>query len=489
MLHYLIQTQLAWLLFYGLYAAFLSRETFFRLNRTYLLTTLLLGIVLPLLTGFLYFSAETTPPILSPVVGSAAEWSPVFRADTEGSSFPLAKIIFGIYSLGFAVALARFLTGLWQIFRLHKNGEKEDWDGCTLVYTEGSHLPFSFFHWIFINPQFIEFADYQHIIAHERTHARQRHSFDVVFFTLVGIVFWWSPFVYFYKKSLRNVHEYLADASVLSSVTLPDYGDLLLRQRDNNAAFPLANHFIFSQLKKRFLMMTRKPSASFATAKYAFAAPIFALLLLAFATPIKQVSASAMAQLTPVNALISTPIIAENAANAPVLPKNQPIAVVPKVVLPTVVEPAAQASEQIINPQSVSRDSIKPQGKDTIKISNLTPEQEAKMKNNGDIPPNPIPGHCYAKCMLADKSFSEWREVLCNEIITDKFIKSLTIALREKGYTIAESDKISPEMKKALTDFQKKNNLPIGNLNYETLKVLMSDFKDYEVIGVQKKKN
>jgi BlaR1 peptidase M56/Putative peptidoglycan binding domain len=479
MLHYLLQTQITWLLFYGLYAATLSRETFFRLNRVYLLTTLLLGIILPLVPTLIDFSMVKAPPLLTPIVGSAAEWTPVFKANTEGVAFPLWKLISGVYSLGFTIALGRFLTGLRQIYQLYKAGEHEEWDGSTLVYTEGVHLPFSFFRWIFINPQVVAFEDYEHIIAHEQAHARQRHSLDVLFITLVGVVFWWSPLVYLYKKSLRNVHEYLADDAVLSAVALPDYGDLLLRQADYKAAFPLANHFIFSQLKKRFLMMTRKPSAAFASAKYVIAAPLIVLLFAAFATPIKQVSAAAVAELTPVVAAVSTVIVPENTPKMPVLPKVEPIALASTIPIETVAQPSEQ---QIIKPQTVSADTLKPEER-------LTDEQIKKYKiDTTDKPPKAQPGHCYAKCKVADRldGYSEWHEVVCSDKITDKFIKSLQRALREKGYAISESESITPEMKKALTDFQQKNKLPVGNLNYDCLRALMSDFKEYEVIGPQK---
>jgi hypothetical protein len=344
------------------------------------------------------------------------------------------------------------------------------------------HLPFSFFNWIFINPQIIDLSDYQHIMKHEQAHARQQHSLDVLFVSLVGIVFWWSPMIYFYKKSLRNVHEYLADAVVLSAVNLPDYGDLLLRQADSKAAFPLANHFIFSQLKKRFLMMTRRPSASFATAKYAFTVPIIALLFVAFVKPDKPILSTGAASFTPFSDARSTPILLENAQKTPILPTILPNVPIPIIVQESPIPTAAQPMEQPILPARINN-------LDTIKLPRLTPEQEEKMKKNGSIPPNPVPGHCYAKCKFSDKAddYGEWREVVCGEKVDEKFINSFQRALREKGYTIAESADVSPEMKKALVDFQKKNNLPFGNLNYETLKVLMSDFKDYEVIGVQKK--
>jgi hypothetical protein len=99
MLLYLLQTQIAWLFFYGLYAATLSRETFFRLNRIYLLATLLLGILLPFVPMVVDFSMLKISPILSPVVGTAVEWTPVFRADTEGRFFPLKKYFFAFIVL------------------------------------------------------------------------------------------------------------------------------------------------------------------------------------------------------------------------------------------------------------------------------------------------------------------------------------------------------------------------------------------------------
>ena len=58
-------------------------------------------------------------------------------------------------------------------------------------------------------------------MKHELTHIRQKHSYDIVFIELLNILFWLSPMVYLYKKSLKNVHEYLADAAVLKEVSPP----------------------------------------------------------------------------------------------------------------------------------------------------------------------------------------------------------------------------------------------------------------------------
>jgi hypothetical protein len=236
-------------------------------------------------------------------------------------------------------------------------------------------------------------------------------------------------------------------------------------------------------------MMTRKPSAAFASAKYAIAAPLIVLLFAAFATPIKQVSAAAVAELTPVVAAVSTAIVPNATPETPILPEILPFAVAPLPVLQMAVLPVnppdlqtnlSSLVEQLTTPQLNRADTIKPRI--------LSSKEVEELSKKGLAPPNPVPGHCYARCPIPEKStFTEWQEVVCSDKITEKFIKSLQIALREKGYTISDSDAITTEMKKALTDFQQKNKLPVGNLNYDCLRALMSDFKEYEVVGPQKK--
>ena len=254
MLTYFLQVNVCWLLFYGAYYALLSKETFFRLNRIYLIISLLCGLALPFAAD--YFALKVTPTnfvaaTIEPFVVSANAIQQDLVADTEGV---VLLVLAFAYAFGVAVLAARFLAGLVLIFKLFFQSTKEQKDGFTLVYTEGGMPPFSFFNFVFINPNEYELADYQQIMQHERAHVRQRHSFDVVFMELINIVFWCSPLVYFYKTSLRNVHEYLADAAVLRDhatllrrESVRQYGRLLLRQQHSNIALALtsniSNHF------------------------------------------------------------------------------------------------------------------------------------------------------------------------------------------------------------------------------------------------------
>ncbi len=303
MLTYFVQVNVCWLLFYGAYFALLSRETFFRLNRIWLIISLLAGLILPLVAPTLTVVEPTNMAaiMLEPIVISATD----LGQNLQNSDAVAFKILAAMYGLGVAVSLGKLLMGFWKIKRLLNRAEKLPMDDFMLMQVREAIAPFSFFRWVFINLNLVEHADLQQIILHERAHVRERHSLDVVFAEVLGVVFWWSPLVYFYTKSLKNVHEYAADEVVLRTSSPPQYGRLLLRQQQSGMSLSLANPF-FSQLKKRILMMTRNPSKRRALAKYALALPIFLVLTLLLASPKTRVMATTEAATDKVVASIET---------------------------------------------------------------------------------------------------------------------------------------------------------------------------------------
>lgn len=72
-------------------------------------------------------------------------------------------------------------------------------------------------------------------------------------------------------------------------------------------------------------------------------------------------------------------------------------------------------------------------------------------------------------------SYSEWREVLCEDKLTLETIGKIQQQLLDSGYDLGEGgvDKmLGPSTRAALMEYQKDHNLPIGNLNLETLESL-----------------
>lgn len=281
---YFLKVTICWLVFYLVYSKFLSKETFFKTNRWYLLGTLLLGAGIPLLE-FLPIFQEDNPVVVyfSPISeGSFFVQNAVNEAVTT-NVFDLEKLFLGLYIIGVVIFGIRFLIGLGKIYALFRQSEIIKKENHTLVLTNEPHLPFSFFKYMFWSKDLeMNDVDGQKIVTHEVAHVKGWHSIDVILLEIFNIIFWVSPMVYFYKKSLKTVHEYLADAVVLQTTPTKKYGHLLLRQSQSGLQIALANHFFHSQLKQRIVMMTRSKSRKEAIVKYLFALPVILLLLIAF---------------------------------------------------------------------------------------------------------------------------------------------------------------------------------------------------------------
>jgi peptidoglycan hydrolase-like protein with peptidoglycan-binding domain len=69
--------------------------------------------------------------------------------------------------------------------------------------------------------------------------------------------------------------------------------------------------------------------------------------------------------------------------------------------------------------------------------------------------------------------FSEWREVLCQNKVNAVKVQEIQAALKARGYDPGPVDNImGKKTKDALVKFQKANGLPVGQLDFETLRAL-----------------
>ncbi len=290
MVHYLLEVSLCWLGFYLLYALLLSQETFFKLNRFYLLSTLLLGLLIPLielpveamiLEDNFGFYLE---PITVTVQSMEITLDEIVVTPDE-TSFQLFPFLIGIYLIVVSLLSIRFFYGIYTIFQLRKTGQIERKSDYYLVKNAKVHSPFSFFNYLFWSESLdLESSEKEKILTHELTHIRERHSWDVVLFEMISILFWFNPIIFLYKNSIRNIHEYLADANVLKTMHKKQYGQLLLKQLQSGFQIALANNFNHSQLKKRFTMMMKNKSSRPALLKYLWLLPIAAVMFLAFSS-------------------------------------------------------------------------------------------------------------------------------------------------------------------------------------------------------------
>ena len=91
----------------------------------------------------------------------------------------------------------------------------KSFNGIRIVENDKYGLPFSFFNIVFINPKFHTQEDLPEILAHEKVHIRENHWFDLLFIEMLTVVFWFNPFIWFFERSIKQNHEYLADKGVI----------------------------------------------------------------------------------------------------------------------------------------------------------------------------------------------------------------------------------------------------------------------------------
>ena len=207
---YLIHSFIGLTLFYSVYAIFLRKHTFFSVNRFYLIGSVFLSLVIP----FINF----TVPVVSSDVSILLDSIQIngSKINSSISRYPLtSEIFFAIYFTGASIFGVRFIFQIIQILLLIRKHGITQTDGINFVLTDKNYSPFSFFNLVFINNEYNSESDFKKIIAHEQIHINQYHSVDLILIELLTIIHWFNPLVWFYRYSIKGLHEYLADEGVL----------------------------------------------------------------------------------------------------------------------------------------------------------------------------------------------------------------------------------------------------------------------------------
>lgn len=288
-LPYFLTASLYFTLFIGCYWLILRRNTFFGLNRAYLLGSVVVALTLPLVDVTAWWSEETRA-----AVGTVT--LPTFRiaAPTEATGPTLEQALWGLYVLGVGFRLVRLGGHLRTISRLVGRGTHERRPGYVLVRLPDDGSPasqtpsFSFGRYLVLNPTDAR-TEPDALMRHEAAHIRQYHTADVLFIELVRVAFWFNPVLWLYKRALQEVHEFLADRAASGQAgsapqpdaARPEYARQLVAYALDVPATALTTPFVsVSTLKQRIVMLHKPASHRRALLGYAFVLPLAGLLTL-----------------------------------------------------------------------------------------------------------------------------------------------------------------------------------------------------------------
>ena len=265
---YLLQVNLGIILFYALYKLICTRDTLFNSRRLILILSLILPFIIPLidirewmetrdsLVMLTNFDYSTTIPEI--VVGTTG-------TEPGNHVFVISEWIKYIYIAGIIALSIRLIIQSISLYLVIRKTPETRINGIRIKCLKDKSGPFSFFNWIFLNPDTVKEEEMSEILTHEMAHVRQKHSIDVIISELVNICCWINPFAWLMKREVRLNLEFLADRKVMDAGFATKSYQYHLLGLTYNLKYGLSNNF---------------NSNGAGHIKYAlFAIPAFALLL------------------------------------------------------------------------------------------------------------------------------------------------------------------------------------------------------------------
>ena len=279
---YFLKINVAIALFYAFYRLFFYKDTFFAWRRTALLCFFAVSTAVPLLNIQHWIVQQEPMAAMADLYAAVVlpELTLTPQPETDWRQLVADGIVVAYWLVAALLAL-RFLVQLAGIVRLARRCPTQKIDGTTVHLLPRAEGPFSFFRWIFVCPDAHTGDELHEILTHERTHARQWHSIDVLTGELACIICWFNPFAWLMKREIRTNLEYMADEKVLETGhDSRTYQYHLLGLSHHKAAATIYNSFNVLPLKRRITMMNKRRTREIGRTKYLMFLPLAALLMI-----------------------------------------------------------------------------------------------------------------------------------------------------------------------------------------------------------------
>lgn len=285
-------------LLFGYYLVALRNNRFHRWNRYYLLAAVTLSFTLPLLKIELpFFSGDEQPVLIQSfqIISAPDIYFSKLHQKTFAFTWP---VILAVSYTGIALFfLVIFIKNIYKVQKLKKLYPDENLNGIHFYNTQEPGTPFSFFKNIFWNSSIsLNNEKGQQMLRHEITHIQEKHSVDKVAMELLIAFAWWNPFLFYIRKELSVIHEFIADQKASAGDDNLQYASLLLMKAMGSEQYSLGNPFFHSQLKRRLTMLTTIRNPKFSYTRRLMVLPLAVIAIALFSFKYKQVTEWQMAK-------------------------------------------------------------------------------------------------------------------------------------------------------------------------------------------------
>ena len=295
---YILEWALCLSAFLLLYKMCFSGSTFHRFNRLFLLGSVVVAALLPLI--HITTSEEMEPiaevcrlnteelaplPVVETIQIQVAETQE--QLSTFNSQLSTSQKVFLAIAITYLIYIAIQVMGWMRSFvkmLLFLRGKRTRRVGrwIRLVVHNEEYGPFSWMNYMVISDKENGFAR-RASMRHELSHIVLMHHLDLVFLLLCTLV---NPVCWFIMKEIKVVHEYEADDEVINHYHIQsrDYQRLLVLRTVGAEAYALASSFNLN-IKKRIIMMKKNQSHWWRMMWIAVTIPLVGIALTAFSKP------------------------------------------------------------------------------------------------------------------------------------------------------------------------------------------------------------
>ncbi len=273
---------ICWLIYHFL----LQNESFKHFNRWFLIAGIGISFLLPLVTLTKVVEIPMVEQIqFQEVITHKHSFGGNIEEELRTNLDPF-NLFFFIYLLGVSLMSLKLIIQLISLRKLANKCKTEKIEGITHYHAPIPIASFSFFKGIFYHKNSHDDESLHMIITHEKVHINDLHSIDLILGNLLQLTLWFLPFAYFYRKSIIENLEFLADKKTVNQLQdKKQYQYTLLHSVQAQSPKFIGNFFFsYSSLKKRIMNMNQKQSAPSHRLKSLVLLPVLSLFVFLFQT-------------------------------------------------------------------------------------------------------------------------------------------------------------------------------------------------------------
>lgn len=286
---YIIKSGICLSVFLIIYRLFLRRATFFRFNRYYLITGIIISFIIPAIR-YTYDVAIKMQPISASGIENIG-------APSTYSALNIWTVTTAIYGIGIVILLVRNLLAYRKLFMLAKEGTQTYNTGYKIINTNKVQSPFTVLNYILLNTGKLSNTEKDLILKHEITHIDQKHWVDLILSECLLILQWFNPMAWIYVSLQKENHEFLADKAVIDQGIKPElYQAVLINQRFQGPVFSFSNSFNYKNQLNRLAMIKKVKSSPWKRAAALAIIPVLGVFVWASAEPRYVIEQSDMVQ-------------------------------------------------------------------------------------------------------------------------------------------------------------------------------------------------